>query len=116
LQGRFPLSPLVSNPKEWTYRGEPAVEVTIKAEAFPEMFAADVQTPVTKVLTASPCPLAAGTFEEPATAAVWQTKPSWALVAAADQAIIPEVERFGAKRAGATAPSAAGETKIRQWP
>jgi hypothetical protein len=37
-------------------------------------------------------------------------------VAAADQAIIPEVERFGAKRAGATAPSAAGETKIRQWP
>ncbi|MGW1597926.1 alpha/beta hydrolase, partial [Streptomyces sp. NPDC002343] len=30
------------------------------------------------------------------------TKRSWARVAAADQAINPEVERFGAKRAGAT--------------
>ncbi|MFE6991368.1 alpha/beta fold hydrolase, partial [Streptomyces pharetrae] len=37
-----------------------------------------------------------------AAVAAWRTKPSWALVAAADQAINPEVERFGAKRAGAT--------------
>jgi pimeloyl-ACP methyl ester carboxylesterase len=105
LQGRFPLSPLVSNLKEWTYPvegAEPAVEVTIKAEAFPEIFAADVPAPVTKVLAAAQRPLAAAAFEETATAAAWQTKPSWALVAAADQAINPEVERFGAKRAGAT--------------
>ena len=34
--------------------------------------------------------------------AAWRTKPSWALVATADQAINPEVERFGAQRAGAT--------------
>lgn len=47
-------------------------------------------------------PLAAGAFTETASAAAWKTKPSWALVAAADQAINPEVERFGAKRAGAT--------------
>ncbi|MGO4429602.1 alpha/beta fold hydrolase, partial [Streptomyces sp. MCAF7] len=31
----------------------------------------------------------------------WRTKPSWALVADADQAINPEVQRFAAKRAGA---------------
>jgi pimeloyl-ACP methyl ester carboxylesterase len=105
LQGRFPLSPLVSNLKEWTYPvegAEPAVEVTIKAEAFPEVFAADVPAAVTKVLAVAQRPLAAAAFEETATAAAWKTKPSWALVAAADQAINPEVERFGAKRAGAT--------------
>jgi pimeloyl-ACP methyl ester carboxylesterase len=105
LQGRFPLSPLVSNLKEWTYPvegAEPAVEVTIKAETYPEIFAADVPASVTKVLAAAQRPLAAGAFEETATAAAWRTKPSWALVAAADQAINPEVERFGAKRAGAT--------------
>ncbi|WP_399212548.1 alpha/beta fold hydrolase [Streptomyces sp. SLBN-31] len=47
-------------------------------------------------------PLATSVFDEPAAAAAWQTKPSWALVAGADEAINPEVERFGAKRAGAT--------------
>ncbi|WP_370743313.1 BTAD domain-containing putative transcriptional regulator [Streptomyces sp. LUP47B] len=36
------------------------------------------------------------------------TTPTWALVAEADQAINPEVERFGAKRAGATIVELAG--------
>ncbi|MDQ1050284.1 alpha/beta fold hydrolase [Streptomyces sp. V4I2] len=105
LQGRFPLSPLVSNLKEWTYPVEgakSAVEVSIKAEAYPEIFAADVPAAVTKVLAAAQRPLAAAAFEESAAAAAWKTKPSWALVAGSDQAINPEVERFGAKRAGAT--------------
>ena len=105
LQGRFPLSPLVSNLKEATYPvegAEPAVEVTIKAEAFPDIFAADVPAAVTKVLATTQRPLAASAFSETASAAAWQTKPSWALVAGADRAINPEVERFGAKRAGAT--------------
>ncbi|MGW2833507.1 alpha/beta fold hydrolase [Streptomyces sp. NPDC001286] len=105
LQGRFPLSPLVSNLKEWTYPvegGQTAVEVTIQAEAFPGIFAADVPAPVTKALAVSQRPLATSVFDETAAAAAWQTKPSWALVAGADEAINPEVERFGAKRAGAT--------------
>ncbi|MEU5890713.1 alpha/beta hydrolase [Streptomyces sp. NPDC047461] len=105
LQGRFPLSPLVSNLKQWTYPvpvGDPAVEVTIAEDAFPAVFAADVPAEVTKVLAATQRPLAAAAFEEPAPVAAWQTKPSWALVAGADQAINPEVERFGAERAGAT--------------
>ncbi|MET9462858.1 alpha/beta hydrolase [Streptomyces canus] len=111
LQGRFPLSQLVSNLKEWTYPvagGEAAVEVTIQAEAFPGIFAADVPAPVTKALAVSQRPLAASSFTEPASAAAWKTKPSWALVAEADQAINPEVERFGAKRAGATIVELAG--------
>ncbi|MFE3900407.1 alpha/beta fold hydrolase [Streptomyces sp. NPDC059153] len=105
LQGRFPLSPLVSNLKEATYPvegREPAVEVTIEPEAFPAVFAADVPPAVTEVLAAAQRPLAAAAFEEKAAAAAWKTKPSWALVAGADRAINPEVERFGAERAGAT--------------
>ncbi|NUO44619.1 MAG: alpha/beta hydrolase [Streptomyces sp.] len=105
LQGRFPLSPLVSNLKEWTYPipgGEPGVEVTIAEDAFPSVFAADVPADVTKVLAAAQRPLAASAFGETAPVAAWQTRPSWALVAGADEAINPEVERFGAKRAGAT--------------
>jgi pimeloyl-ACP methyl ester carboxylesterase len=105
LQGRFPLSPLVSNLKEWTYPvagGDPGVEVTIQSEAFPDIFAADVPAPVTKVLALSQRPLSTSAFTETATVAAWQTKPSWALVAGADEAINPEVERFGAKRAGST--------------
>ncbi|MFF4485907.1 alpha/beta fold hydrolase [Streptomyces sp. NPDC001544] len=105
LQGRFPLSPLVSNLKEWTYPvagGDPAVEVTIAEDAFPSVFAADVPAGVTKILAAAQRPLAAAAFEETAAAAAWRTKPSWALIAGADEAINPEVERFGAKRAGAT--------------
>ncbi|MGW2517319.1 alpha/beta fold hydrolase [Streptomyces sp. NPDC001617] len=105
LQGRFPLSPLVSNLKEWTYPvagGDPGVEVTIQSEAFPDIFAADVPAPVTKVLALSQRPLSTSAFTETASVAAWQTKPSWALVAGADEAINPEVERFGAKRAGST--------------
>jgi pimeloyl-ACP methyl ester carboxylesterase len=105
LQGRFPDSPLGSSLKQTTYPvegGDPAVEVTILPEAFASVFAADVPADVTKVLAVAQRPLAAGAFTETASAAAWKTKPSWALVAAADQAINPEVERFGAKRAGAT--------------
>ncbi|MGV9308168.1 alpha/beta fold hydrolase [Nonomuraea sp. NPDC004354] len=105
LQGRFPASPLVANLRQATYPvagGDPAVEVTITPEAFPEIFAADVPAEATKVLAVTQRPLAAGAFAETASAAAWKTKPSWALVASADQAINPEVERYGAKRAGAT--------------
>jgi pimeloyl-ACP methyl ester carboxylesterase len=105
LQGRFPASPLVSNLKQWTYPvegGESAVELTIAADAFPSIFAADVPTDVTEVLAVAQRPLAATAFEETASAAAWRTKPSWAVVAVADQGIDAEVQRFGAKRAGAT--------------
>ncbi|AKZ54355.1 hypothetical protein SAM23877_1306 [Streptomyces ambofaciens ATCC 23877] len=105
LQGRFPLSPLVSNLKEWSYPGpggEPAVEVTIQESAFPEIFAADVPEDVTHTLAAAQRPLAAAAFEEKASAAAWRTRPAWAVVAGADRAINPQVERYGAERAGAT--------------
>jgi pimeloyl-ACP methyl ester carboxylesterase len=64
LQGRFPLSPLAGSLEEKTYPvegGEDAVEVTIEAEAFPAIFAADVPS-VTEVLAVAQRPLAASTF------------------------------------------------------
>ncbi|MCX5399517.1 alpha/beta fold hydrolase [Streptomyces sp. NBC_00102] len=105
LQGRFPESLLVSHLEERMYPiegGGAAAEVTIRRDAFPAVFAADVSPAVTQVLAASQRPLAVSAFTEKASTAAWRTKPSWALVAAADQAINPEVERFGAQRAGAT--------------
>ncbi|MDX3383377.1 alpha/beta hydrolase [Streptomyces niveiscabiei] len=111
LQGRFPLSPLVRNLRERSYPtgdGTTATEVTIEAEAFPEIFAADVPTATTSILAVSQRPLAAAVFGETASTAAWHTKPSWAIVAAADQAINPDVQRFGAERAGAKVTELAG--------
>ncbi|WP_236067831.1 alpha/beta fold hydrolase [Streptomyces brasiliscabiei] len=105
LQGRFPLAPLVANLDEWTYPVEgaaPGTEVTIRQDAFPGIFAADVPAEVTRILALSQRPLSASVFTEPAATAAWRSKPSWAVVADADEAINPDVQRFGAKRAGAT--------------
>ncbi|MFE8024876.1 alpha/beta fold hydrolase [Streptomyces sp. NPDC057409] len=104
LQGSHPGPPLADSLKEWTYPlhdGALAVEVTIETTAFPSVFAADVPEDVAGALAAAQRPLAAAAFTEPATAAAWRTKPSWALVAGADRTIGPEVQRLGAARAGA---------------
>ncbi|MEV7075866.1 alpha/beta hydrolase [Streptomyces sp. NPDC093990] len=105
LQDRFPAPPLVGSLKQWTYPvggGETATEFSVAPEAFPSVFAADVSPPVAKVLASAQRPLGSSAFTETASAAAWRTTPSWALVAGADQAINPDVERFGAHRAGAT--------------
>lgn len=104
LHGSFPESPLTGHLKEWTYPlldGDSAVEVTIEEAAYPSLFAADVPEDVAGVLAAAQRPLAAAAFTDNAAAAAWRTKPSWALVAGADRTIGPEVQRFGAARAGA---------------
>ncbi|WP_043467808.1 alpha/beta fold hydrolase [Kitasatospora sp. MBT66] len=103
LDRRFPDSSLTSNLKKWTYPlvdGDSAIEVTIDEAAFPAVFAADVAEEVAGVLAAAQRPVATAAFTETASAAAWQLKPSWALVAGADRAINPEVQRFGAERAG----------------
>ncbi|MEU4062901.1 alpha/beta hydrolase [Streptomyces wedmorensis] len=103
LRGGFPELPPAGDLKEWTYPlldGSSAVEVTIEEAAFPSVFAADVPEDVAAVLAASQRPLATAAFAETVSAAAWRTKPSWALVAGADRTIGPEVQRFGAARAG----------------
>ncbi|MFD3533790.1 alpha/beta fold hydrolase [Streptomyces sp. NPDC058664] len=104
LRGRFARTPSTSSLKEWTYPlagGDAAVEVTIEEEAFPAVVAADVAADVARVLAATQRPLALAAFTGTCSAAAWRAKPSWALVAGADRVIDPEVQRFGARRAGA---------------
>lgn len=105
LQGRFPDSALAS---ALVYRPFPiegqedGTDVYVDVAKFPAIFAAGVDEQLSKVLAVSQRPLAGLAFEEPAPVAAWQTKPSWGLVAAADQTINPDVERFGYSRAGMT--------------
>lgn len=104
LQERFPDPPLTGNLREWTYPlhdGAHAVEFTIDEPAFPSVYAADVPEDVAAALATSQRPLATTAFTDPAPAAAWRTKPSWALVTGADRTIHPDVQRFGATRAGA---------------
>src|SRR5262249_9565657 len=41
-------------------------------------------------------------FDDPATAAAWRTKPSWAVFGTADYPVAPELHRFAYRRAGST--------------
>ena len=65
-------------------------------------FAADVPENLTRVLSAAQQPIAASAFEEKATKAAWQSKPSWYVVTSKDRAVSPEIERWMANRIGAT--------------
>jgi pimeloyl-ACP methyl ester carboxylesterase len=105
LNGRFPDSALGAQLRPSAYpidgTDETAVELTIAAESFPAIFAADLPAADTAVAAAVQRPVAAAAFDERAAAAAWKTLPSWAVVAAADQAINPDAERYMADRAGA---------------
>ncbi|KVQ28383.1 hydrolase [Burkholderia cepacia] len=63
-------------------------------------FAADVPAAEAKFMAISQVTPAAQSFGVPITHAAWRTKPSWAVVASADRAINPELERFMTQRAG----------------
>jgi len=104
LQGGFPDSPLAANLVYSPYPAEgaePGTDVSVKIDAFPEIFAAGVPADTARVLAVGQRPLAAVAFSETAPVAAWKTKPSWGIVSSADKTINPDVERFGYKRAGA---------------
>lgn len=63
-------------------------------------FAADVPAAEAKFMAISQVMPAAQSFGVPIQHAAWRTKPSWAVVATADRAINPELERFMTARAG----------------
>jgi pimeloyl-ACP methyl ester carboxylesterase len=77
-------------------------DLFIDTEGFRETFCADVPVDVATVMAATQRPVAAATLGEPCTGAAWKTTPSWYLVAAHDNAINPDTERFMAQRIGAT--------------
>ena len=53
-------------------------------------------------MAATQKPLSGSVFEASVSAAAWKTVPSWYVVSSQDRAINPELERFYAKRIGAT--------------
>jgi pimeloyl-ACP methyl ester carboxylesterase len=67
-----------------------------------EIFASDVPTAERNVLAATQRPILGSIFDVRVSAPAWKTIPTFFLVAAHDQAINPDFERFMAKRMGAT--------------
>lgn len=65
-------------------------------------FAADVPAAEARFMAISQVMPAAQSFGTPISNPAWKTKPSWAIVATADRAINPDLERFMTKRAGST--------------
>jgi pimeloyl-ACP methyl ester carboxylesterase len=103
LQGRFPDSPLagalVYTPFPIEGSDQPGTDVSVDPTSFPEIFAADVDPALARVLAVSQRPLAGAAFGEPANSAAWRNLPAWGIVAASDRAINPDVQRFGYERA-----------------
>jgi pimeloyl-ACP methyl ester carboxylesterase len=66
---------------------------------FPNLFAADLPRDQAEFEAHAQIPTAASVFTTPVTAPAWKVKPSWALVAGADQIINPNLERMYASRA-----------------
>jgi len=60
-----------------------------------------------KVVWATQCVPAADLFNQTVTGTAWRSKPSWYIVAKNDRTVQPELERFLAKRMGATTYEAA---------
>jgi pimeloyl-ACP methyl ester carboxylesterase len=97
------------SPLELTKKMPPAT-TAIKATAdghlyfdeamFHADFAADVPAAEAKFMAISQVTPAAQSFGVPIKHAAWRTKPSWAVVATADRAINPDLERFMTQRAG----------------
>ncbi len=78
-------------------------EFTIRRDAFPSVFAADLPDEVTATAAVSQRPIAARALAEPlAVEPAWKSLPSWFVVATADNAINPDSQRAAAGRLGAT--------------
>jgi pimeloyl-ACP methyl ester carboxylesterase len=100
LQGlleKFPGSKLVS-----AIAPDSGGFLFIDRNRFREAFAHDVSADDGLVMAAAQKPFAASNFQQPIPAAAWKNIPSWYIVARGDAAIPPELERFMAKRIGAT--------------
>jgi pimeloyl-ACP methyl ester carboxylesterase len=101
LQSRFPslaMGPLV-RPAQLA---DGSVEVSIDPARFHDVFCADVPDADAAFMAISQRPVSATAFDDPATAAAWRTKPSWAVFGTADYPVAPELHRFSYERAGST--------------
>jgi pimeloyl-ACP methyl ester carboxylesterase len=99
LQGRFPslaMGPLVQP----TQLRDGTVEISIDPTRFPDVFGADLPAEDAAFGAISQRSVAATAFDDPATAAAWREKPSWAVFGTGDRPVAPELHRFSYNRAG----------------
>jgi pimeloyl-ACP methyl ester carboxylesterase len=113
LQGRFP-SLAMGNFLQPTPLPDGSAELTVDPQRFHDIFCADVPDADAAFLARAQRPLLASAFEEPATAAAWRTKPSWAVFGTADQPIAPQLHRFSYGRAGSTVTEVEGASHFLQ--
>lgn len=97
LSGRYPPAPLGEHLQPDS-RGKLWIDPT----AFAEVFCQDVEAAEAGVMAAAQGPLAGAIFGEQAGPAAWRTLPSWYVVSTEDRAIAPDLERFMARRMGAS--------------
>jgi pimeloyl-ACP methyl ester carboxylesterase len=115
LAGRFADSELGNNVRPVDYPlpgGGTAPELYLTADGYRPVFAADVPEHDTVVFAAAQRPIALAALNEKSGAVGWKTLPSWHAVATQDHAINPDVERFGAQRAGSTVVDVEGSHSI----
>ena len=101
LQGRFPslaMGPLVRPAS----LADGSVEVSIDPARFHDVFCADLPAADATFMAISQRPVSATAFDDPATAAAWRAKPSWAVFGTADRPVAPDLHRFQYERAGST--------------
>jgi pimeloyl-ACP methyl ester carboxylesterase len=84
------------------FRPDAAGFLTIDRAQFHEIFAADLPRPQTNVMAVTQKPLSSSAFTATAKAAAWRNVPTWFVIAQHDNVINPDLERFFAKRMGAT--------------
>ena len=77
-----------------------SVELSVDPDRFQNIFCADVPDDKATFMAHAQRPIMATAFEEPATAAAWRAKPSWAVFGTGDQPIAPQLHRFSYERAG----------------
>ncbi|GAA3785747.1 alpha/beta fold hydrolase [Streptomyces chiangmaiensis] len=81
--------------------GTTGTDLYLEADKFRVAFAADLPVATTRLMQATQRPFSAACFTDATTAAAWRTLPTWGLVAGADKAIPPALERFFYERASA---------------
>jgi len=76
--------------------------IYIDRSKFNEIFARDVNPAEQRVMAAAQRPLCGEIFGQSVSAVAWKDVPSWYLVSTQDNALNPDLERYYAKRMGAT--------------
>src|SRR3954466_62718 len=93
LQARFP-SLAMGNFLQPRPLPDGDVELSVNPERFHNIFCADVDDDQATFMAHAQRPIAAAAFEQPASAASWRTKPSWAVFGTGDQPTAPRLHHF----------------------